>query len=67
MRNKIYYNIIKTGTHLEYHVSADKEEAKQGKSMSRRIKLDHPELPDALERWLDEVVFYGSILSRDIP
>lgn len=53
-RNTVYYAIFETKTHLEYHVSANKQEVRDHKSLSRRIPLDSSVKDQLRENWKDE-------------
>jgi hypothetical protein len=58
---QLYFAIIKTETHHEYHVSANKQLVKNHKALSRRVPLCSPIAAQCLEDWKIEAEFYGSI------
>ena len=66
MRNKIYYSYFFDGKYFEYHVSANREDAKRHQSMSRRFHVANPEmtaemLAKAICEIEQEVELYGAI------
>ena len=63
MRSQLYHSIFTRKGFLEYHVSDDKEPARHGESMCRRIPLDSdPADVDAAQaRWINEAEGYRSI------
>ena len=60
----MFYSIFVRGDHLEYHVSQDREDCEQGRSMSRRI--NYVEHPNAVERcfnmWMEDALSYKCTL-----
>ena len=54
----IYFDIFTTDTHIEYHVSAIKEDVRQRQSMSRRITIDNPEAGQRVVEWLNDAEFH---------
>jgi len=64
MRNKLYYKIAVKGKYIEFHLSADREEAVNLESMSRRIRLDHEDIEIIYERWHEEIKLYEMISVR---
>ena len=67
----MYHNIVSDGTTLEYHVSNNRDEAADCKSMSQRIHLDHPTMTPqrvarAVDAWMDEIAIHKSELARRI-
>ena len=59
--NKVYYSIFIRGEWVEYHTSANKEDAALGQSMSHRIKTDNPHASASILRWLEDAEFYHAI------
>ncbi len=61
MRNKIYYDIFETETHLEYHTSASRDEVVKRQSMNRRIRLDHASVEHYREAYQADADRYEAI------
>jgi len=64
-RKRIYYTIFETETHLEYHVSASKQEVLDHKSMSRAIPLNPKKaMIEAKKEWHRDADLHNAIFIK---
>jgi hypothetical protein len=49
----VYYNIFQTKTHVEYHLSSDRNSVVMKKALSSRVKRSHPYGAELILEWFN--------------
>ena len=59
--NQLYYKISEQGDTLEYHVSKDREYAKNLQSINAMVSTSYDKIEDVKAKWQKEIELYEMI------